>query len=191
LRQSGARYFTEVDWRVGERPDVLRDLASSGCVQVLVGLEAQVHRHASMGPKCAEWPRVKDALVAIQDAGVAVIGCFIVGSDGEQRRSLDELGQFILESPLADVQLTLQTPFPGTPLYRRLHKQGRLLTERGWSYYTLFDVTFQPDLLGVAELETAFRDLVRQVFSPAASARRSAIRHQTWQRNPRFRTWAS
>ncbi len=191
LRQSGARYFTEVDWRVGERPDVLRDLASSGCVQVLVGLEAIVYRHAGMGPKGAEWPRVRDALLAIQDAGVAVIGCFIVGCDGEQRRSLDDLARFILDSPLADVQLTLQTPFPGTPLHRRLQKEGRLLPDRGWSYYTLFDVTFQPDLLGVAELEKAFRDLVRQVFCHPASARRSAIRHQTWQRNPRLRAWVS
>jgi len=191
LKQSGARYFTEVDWRIGERPDVLRDLAYSGCVQVLVGLEALAHRLPGMGAKGAEWPRVRDALLAIQAAGVAVIGCFIVGCDGEQRRSLDYLARFILDSPLADVQLTLQTPFPGSPLYRRLLKQGRLIPNRGWSFYTLFDVTFQPDRMEVAELEAAFREIVCQVFNSEASDRRAAIRRQTWQRNARLRSWAS
>jgi radical SAM superfamily enzyme YgiQ (UPF0313 family) len=186
-----ARYFTEVDWRIGERPDVLRGLASSGCVQVLVGIESLVYRPAGMGPKETGWPRIRDAVLAIQDAGVAVAGCFIVGCDGETRASLDALARLIRESPLADVQLTLQTPFPGTALHRRLHRQGRLLPGRGWSYYTLFDVTYQPEPLSVAELETAFRDLVGEVFAPDTVARRNEVRRRTWRRNPRLHAWAS
>src|SRR5262245_1107038 len=74
LAGAGARYFTEVDWRLGERPDVLPALAASGCVQVLVGIESLVFRYPGMGPKQAELSRVMDAIAAIQDAGVAVIG---------------------------------------------------------------------------------------------------------------------
>jgi radical SAM superfamily enzyme YgiQ (UPF0313 family) len=191
LADSGARYFTEVDWRIGERGDVLGELAASGCVQVLVGIESLVFRHPGMGPKEAELTRVLEAVQAIQEAGVAVIGCFLAGCDGETRRSLDQLARFILESPLADVQITLQTPFPGTALYRRLRRQGRLLPWRGWSYYTLFDVTYQPDPMGVEELEAAFRDLLRQVFAKGAVCRRNALRRLIWQRNPGFRSWAS
>jgi radical SAM superfamily enzyme YgiQ (UPF0313 family) len=191
LAGAGARYFTEVDWRIGERPDLLPALAASGCVQVLVGVESLVFRYPGMGPKQAELSRVMDAIGAIQDAGVAVIGCFIVGCDGETRQSLDRLAEFVLASELADVQLTLQTPFPGTALYDRLRRQGRLLPGRGWSHYTLFDVTFQPDALGVDELEMAFRDLVARVFAPEPAARRRSIRRRVWQTNPRLRSWAS
>jgi radical SAM superfamily enzyme YgiQ (UPF0313 family) len=187
LAEIGSRYFTEADWRIGERPDVLRGFASSGCIQVLVGIESLVYRHAGMGAKQADWPRICDALEAIQETGVSVIGCFIVGCDGETRGSLDHLAHFIQASPLADVQLTLQTPFPGTALHRRLEKQGRLLADRGWPWYTLFDVTYEPDLMNPAELEAAFRDLVREVFSPAAAGRRAAIRRETWRRNSRLR----
>lgn len=185
LRQSGARYFTEVDWRVGERPDVLRGLASSGCVQVLVGLESIVFRHPGMGAKQAELSRMIDACLAIQDAGVAVLGCFIVGADGETRASLERLTAFLLGCPLADVQVTLQTPFPGTGLYRRLAKAGRLLPERGWSHYTLFDVTHQPDEMAVPELERGFREVLSQVFAKEPSERRGRIRRATWkERHP-------
>jgi radical SAM superfamily enzyme YgiQ (UPF0313 family) len=187
LADAKVRYFTEVDWRVGERPDVLAGLAASGCVQVLVGIESLVFRHPGMGPKQAHPARVLAAVQAIQEAGVAVIGCFLVGCDGETRQSLDNLARFILDSPLADVQLTLQTPFPGTALHRRLSQEGRLLPERGWSSYTLFDVTYRPDRLSVEELEGAFQDLVRRVFDGNAATRRGAIRREVWQRNPRLR----
>jgi hypothetical protein len=189
--EAGIRYFTEADWRVGERPDVLHGLAASGCVQVLVGIESLVFRHTGMGAKAADLTRVMDALEAVQDAGVAVLGCCIVGCDGETRSSLDRLARFLLDSPLADLQLTIQTPFPGTALYRRLRQEGRLLADRSWLYYTLFDVTYQPDQMPVAELEGEFRNLIRQVFAPAAAARRQAIRKTIWQRNPRLRSWAS
>jgi radical SAM superfamily enzyme YgiQ (UPF0313 family) len=187
LAQVGARYFTEVDWRIGERPEVLRGLSASGCVQVLVGVESLVFRHPGMGPKQAELDRMLDAVIAIQKSGVAVIGCFIVGADGETAASLERLKELIQSSPFADVQLTLQTPFPGTPLYRRLHREGRLLAERDWPSYTLFDVTYQPDRLSVEELELGFRAVAREVFGPAATARRQAIRKETWQRHPRLR----
>jgi radical SAM superfamily enzyme YgiQ (UPF0313 family) len=186
LACSGARYFTEADWRLGERQDILAHLAASGCVQVLVGIESLVYRHPGMGSKVADWQRIRDALLAIQEAGVAVIGCFIVGCDGETRASLDHLAEFIAGSPLADIQLTMQTPFPGTALYRRLEKQGRLLADHGWPWYTLFDVTYQPDAMSPAELEAAFRDLVRKVFAPGAARRRAAIRRKVWRRNPRL-----
>ncbi len=186
LAASGVRYFTEVDWRVGVRPEVVERLAGSGCVQVLVGVESLAHSYRGMGAKRAEPSVIMDALSAIQQTGVAVNGCFVVGSDGETRKSIEELGRFILESDLADVQLTLQTPFPGTALYHRLDASGRLLPDRDWSYYTLFDVTYQPQAMCPDELQRAFVALVRRVFDEEASQRRSSIRRAVWRRHPRL-----
>mgnify|MGYP002622880333 CR=1 FL=1 len=184
LQESGARYFTEADWRIGERPDVLASLADSGCVQVLVGIESLQFRYPGMGAKHAELQRMMDAVQAIQEAGVAVNGCFVIGADGETDASLDHMTEFVLQSPLAEVQITLQTPFPGTGLYRRLQRENRLLADRGWSYYSLFDVTYQPDCLTVEGLESGFRRVLRNVFSPEASRRRFELRKAIL-RNPR------
>lgn len=187
LSAADVRYFTEVDWRAGEVKGLPAKLAASGCVQVLVGIESLCFRHPGMGPKQAELSRITAALDAIQGAGVAVIGCFIVGADGETHDSLDRLATFLESSTLADVQLTLQTPFPGTALRRRLEREGRLLANRGWSHHTLFDLTYQPDAMSVGELESAFRGVARRVFGPSESVRRQAIRKRVWQINPRLR----
>jgi radical SAM superfamily enzyme YgiQ (UPF0313 family) len=144
-----------------------------------------------MGPKQAPLERIMDALCAIQEAGVVALGCFVVGCEGETRQSIDRLAEFLLACPLADVQITVQTPFPGTALHRRLERQGRLLPERGWSYQTLFDVTYQPDAMTVDELETAFRELLRRVYSKEASARRDTIRRNIWRKNPKLTSWES
>jgi radical SAM superfamily enzyme YgiQ (UPF0313 family) len=184
LAASGARYFTEVDWRIGECPELVARLAGSGCVQVLVGVESLVFRPPGMGPKQAPLERIMESLCAIQEAGVVVLGCFVVGCDGETRQSIDRLAEFLQASPLADVQVTLQTPFPGTALRRRLGRQRRLLGERGWSFHTLFDVTYQPDAMTVGELEIAFRELVRRVYCPEVAGRRARIRRDIWRKNP-------
>ena len=191
LKNSGARWFTESDWRIGERPDLLEQLAPAGCLQILVGIESLVFRYPGQGQKWNELQRIMRAIAAIQDAGVVVNGCFIVGAEGETRESLALLVEFILASPLAEMQLTLQTPFPGTRLHERLREQGRLLPDRSWSHYTLFDVVYQPDQLSVSELEQGFRDVLTAVFGAAATKRRNAIRKQIWKTHRRARQWAS
>lgn len=182
LSRADVRYFTECDWRIGERPEVLHRLAESGCVQVLMGFESQVHVHEGMGAKRARLNRMVDAAVRVQEAGVAVIGCFVLGADGEDYESMSHLAELLMRLPLADIQITLQTPFPGTALRRRLADEGRLLADRGWESCTLFDVTYQPDRLSVQELERGFRQVVQMVFAPDPAARRAEIRRQVWAR---------
>jgi hypothetical protein len=59
-----------------------------------------------------------------------------------------------------------------------LAREGRLLSDRGWECYTLFDVTYQPDLMSVVELEHGFREAIGAVFSREASERRSRMRRE-------------
>jgi radical SAM superfamily enzyme YgiQ (UPF0313 family) len=177
---AGVKYFTETDWRIGERRDVLEGLAASGCVQVLVGIETLQHVYRGFGQKRADLGRVMAAIEAIQGHGVAVAGCFVIGAEGETASSLDRLTQFLIDSPFADVQVTLQTPFPGSPFRQKLMRASRLLTDRDWSHYTLFDVTFIPDQMSVVELEHRFRDLALVVYSASQHDRRFAIRRKVW-----------
>ncbi len=188
LRRSNARYFTEVDWRIGERPELLNGLAASGCVQVLIGVESLFFDPPGMGAKSASLQRIMDAVNAIQSSGIAVIGCFIVGCDGETAESMDRLGEFLTACPFADIQLTIQTPFPGTALYRRLRDTGRLLEDRHWDSYTLFDVTYRPDQLTVRELEQGFQKLVQTCFAGGPARRRKQLRREIWRRHPKLQS---
>ncbi|KLU07280.1 BchE/P-methylase family protein [Rhodopirellula islandica] len=174
LRRHGARWFTESDWRIANQPQLLSQIAESGCRQILIGLESNVFRYPGMGAKNADWQRMLDAVDAIQEAGIVVNGCLIVGADGETSESIERLGDFLEEAPMGEIQLTLQTPFPGTSLYESLLRSQRLLPG-DFSRYTLFDVVYQPDQMTAEQLQSGFNDLVERVFRPEAQARRDAI----------------
>ena len=81
------------------------------------------------------------------------------------------------ESGLYDVQVTYLTPFPGTPLWKRLSEEGRLLSEEATERCTLFDINFRPTDMSVEELKNGFRDLTRRLYAPEFVE----------QRNKRFR----
>ena len=183
IEKHSVRYFTESDWRIGENPELVKALARSGCVQALVGIESLAFQYAGMGRKDAQLTRIMQAIDVIQDHGIVVNGCFIVGADGETNESLDRLATFISDSRLAEVQIAVQTPFPGTSLYRRLQKQGRLL-DRSWSYYNLFDVVYEPNILTVQELELGLRRILSEVFSATENRKRKRLRYQIWRSHP-------
>jgi radical SAM superfamily enzyme YgiQ (UPF0313 family) len=174
LSQANARWFTESDWRIAHRPNLLQQIAASGCRQILIGLESQHFRYPGMGAKSGTWHTMLDAVDAIQQAGIVVNACFIVGAEGETRQSIDRLGDFLLDASFGEIQVTLQTPFPGTKLHTDLHRAGRLL-EGDFSKYTLFDVVHQPNLISPDQLQSAFTELIGRVFSVDAQDRRNQI----------------
>jgi radical SAM superfamily enzyme YgiQ (UPF0313 family) len=172
LRGLGLKWFTECDISVARDPQLLRGMKESGCAQILVGLETpQADGLQGLERQC-NWKRrqldgYKRDIAAIQDAGITVNGCFVLGLDGTDAGSFDAVYDFVRETGLYEVQITVLTPFPGTPLYRRLLGEGRILNPGAWELCTLFDVNFVPELMSVEELEVGFRDLMSRLYEPS------------------------
>lgn len=178
LKDAGLPWFTECDHRIADHPTLAADMAEAGCAQVLVGIESPVREFTGMGPKAAGLARMREAVERIQAQGLPVNACFVVGADGETEQSIDALGELLQDWPSAEVQLTLQTPFPGTALRRRLAEQGRLLKDRTWKHHNLFEVTYQPIHLTPGDLLKGFSRLVSTVYAKPMSRRRAQIRRR-------------
>jgi radical SAM superfamily enzyme YgiQ (UPF0313 family) len=164
------RWFTETDLSVARDAELLALMRDSGCAQILVGFEATTFKALSGVEQRADWKARQlddymSAIDRIQNHGVAVNGCFILGLDGTGKESFDQVRDFVRQSRLQEVQITIQTAFPGTPLYERLKAGGRILRQGAWELCTLFDVNFQPKEMTVSELESGFRRLAAQLYS--------------------------
>ena len=81
------------------------------------------------GFKASRVERNLAAIEALQARGVTVNGCFVLGFDADGPEVFDAVLDFVDRSQLMEVQLTVLTPFPGTPLYDRLKREGRLLRD--------------------------------------------------------------
>lgn len=177
ISKLNVKWFTETDISVAEDEELLALLRDSGCRQLLIGLESPITsglHHLELKTNWKEKQRDKyySAIQKIQSYGITVNGCFVMGLDGEDYSSFSEVFKFVEESDLSDVQITIQTPFPGTVLYERLKESGRLLEDQFWDKCTLFDVTYVPDKLSVTQLETGFKDLMRDIYSDEVVAKR-------------------
>ena len=99
-------------------------------------------------------------------------GCFLLGLDTDRPEVFDDVLAFVRESGLYEVQVTFLTAFPGTPLYARLKREGRIIRDKAWELCTLFDINFVPRNMSVAQLQGGFLQLVKALYSDEETQRR-------------------
>ena len=170
LKKRKIRWFTETDLSISRDTELLQMLRESGCAQVLIGFES-VSQAALDGLemkrnwKANQAHEYKKAIATIQSYGISVNGCFILGLDEHDPAVFDQVYEFVIESGLHEVQITIQTAFPGTPLYRRMKAENRILDDRAWQKCTLFDINFHPKNMTVAQLSSGFKQLSARLYS--------------------------
>ncbi|MDD4050291.1 MAG: radical SAM protein [candidate division Zixibacteria bacterium] len=169
LRGKKFRWFAETDLSISEDEALLELMRQSGCAQVLIGLESPIETGLTGLEIRSDWkrkrfPHYKDAIRAIQSHGIAVNGCFVIGLDGHTPAIFDQISDFVRAAELYEVQVTIQTAFPGTPLYDRLEKEGRILEPANWNKCTLFDVNYRPSGMSAKELTDGFRNFVVKLY---------------------------
>ncbi|HEX6210394.1 MAG TPA: radical SAM protein, partial [Methylomirabilota bacterium] len=179
------RWFTETDISVADDPELLELMREAGCAEVLIGLESPTAAGLDGVELRRNWKRGRiwqylEAIERIQGHGVTVNGCFVLGLDGDGPEVFDAVADFVADSGLFDVQITVLTPFPGTPLYDRLLAEGRLLEPEAWERCTMFDVNFRPRGMSPETLQHELVELGRRLYTEdARKDRRSAFyRHR-------------
>ena len=177
LSEYPLKWFTESDISLADDQALLKLLAKSGCAQVLIGLESAASESMT-GLDTQNWksrrhPDYAQKIQRIQDHGISVNGCFILGFDQDGPDIFARTLDYIESLRLAEVQITLLTPFPGTSLRQRLIEEGRMLPGVTWGQYTLFDLTFRPARMSEDEMKFGFHGLMKSVYSEErANARR-------------------
>lgn len=177
IASENVKWFAETDISVAQDDELLRLLSESGCRQILIGFESPTAEGLNGVELNSNWKYSKRdyyraAIERIQSHGITVNGCFVLGLDGDTEGVFDRIPEFAEETALYDIQITIQTAFPGTPLYRRLLAAGRLIEPCNWRKCTLFDVNFHPLHMTRERLEQKFYQLAATLYSEAAVAKR-------------------
>jgi radical SAM superfamily enzyme YgiQ (UPF0313 family) len=170
LKDENVRWFTETDVSVAEDDELLALMHDAGCVQVLIGFESTTREGLAGIEQKSDWKaqhvdRYMAAVDKIQGHGITVNGCFVLGMDNDGPECFQNVVDFVRESGLYDVQITILTPFPGTPLYDRLLAEDRIIEKDAWHLCTLFDVNYKPRHMTPEALESQFRWLVTEIYS--------------------------
>jgi radical SAM superfamily enzyme YgiQ (UPF0313 family) len=173
----------------------LLDLAArSGCRGLLMGLESLSTPDLRSTRKGFNDPsRYAACVQRLHERRIALQGCFVFGLDGDGPETFLETARFAVEVGIDLPRFAVLTPFPGTPLFRRLEEEGRILT-RDWRLYDGQHAVFRPARMDARELEDGTRAAWLHAYSwrsIASRLRRSAAPpHVAWLTNLGYRFYA-
>ena len=166
---------------VTDDPSLVRAMALAGCTGVFIGFESltddKLAEARKRTPRAADYAR---RVGLLHDHGIQVNGSFVVGFDHDRPDCFESLAGWVEEQRLECATYHILTPYPGTPLFRQMEAEGRLL-HRDWSLYDTAHVVFRPRHMSPEELALGYDWLYRRTFSPAS----------VWRRKPRGATSAA
>jgi radical SAM superfamily enzyme YgiQ (UPF0313 family) len=153
---------------VTDDPSLVRAMALSGCTGVFIGFESLTDENLADArkktPRAAEYAQ---RIAILHDHGIQVNGSFVVGFDHDRKDCFATLAAWIEEVRMESATFHILTPYPGTPLFREMESQGRLL-HRNWSEYDTAHAVFQPKHMTPEELEQGYGWLYQRTFSAAS-----------------------
>lgn len=187
LKDRHVKWFAETDLSVAEDSALLTKMRDAGCAEVLIGFESPAAADLEGIELRRNWkreqaPRYRQVIERIQSHGIRVNACFVLGIDGQGLDAFDAVYRFVDDANPYDVQITYQTPFPGTPLYEQLRQTKRLTHDRQWERCTLFDINYEPRGMTASQLRRGFHDLSKKLYGDAFTHKRREGFKAQWHR---------
>ena len=144
----GVRWVSQSSINAAHDEEFLDLLVRSGCQGVLIGFESLNSRNLKHMNKAFNTMQggFEQALANLRRYNIRVYGTFIFGYDGDTAESFRQTVDFAKRHALYIAAFNHLTPFPGTPLYRRLQQEDRLLYQSWWldERYSYNRIPFQP-----------------------------------------------
>jgi radical SAM superfamily enzyme YgiQ (UPF0313 family) len=141
---------------VTKNEQLLSLMKQSGCSGLLVGFESIHKENLTQMGKFHNSQNIDYARVIskFREKGIVIYGTFVFGYDHDNEETFRKSVLLAKKSKLFIVAFNHLVPFPGTPLYKRLEAEGKLLYQKWWlsPEYFFGDVAFKPAQLSAVQL---------------------------------------
>jgi radical SAM superfamily enzyme YgiQ (UPF0313 family) len=160
-------FFTEASLNLADDSELLQMMKDAGFTRVFLGIETPVEESLKEAQKLQNTRRsLLESVRRIQSYGMEVMAGFIVGFDNDPADVFDKQVEFIQESAIPLAMVGLLLALPGTQLYRRLLKEGRIVDEGNGNNMDL-RLNFVPRMNRQQLLE-GYRSILQRIYHPEA-----------------------
>ena len=188
LRHGRARklYRSAEGRTIEEVPPIRRDLiehaAEAGLRSLFVGFETLTPENLRRSRKHQNLGRNYAAVAArLHGLGIMINGSFVFGMDDDDDDVFARTVDWAVANGITTATFHIQTPYPGTALFSRMDREGRIATTN-WDLYDTRHVVFRPARLSPAALEEgyhrAYETFYRWSAIAAASFTHGTLKHQ-------------
>ena len=145
-------------------PELVEMMSRAGCRYVYVGFESISNETLNSMNKHQTKEDIIRAIEVFHRFNIQVHGMFILGSDEDALDIAEDTVRFCRSHRIDSVQFMILTPFPGTPLFRKMEAERRILHKR-WAYYDGMHTVFQPKKQTPAELQATMMQAFNDFYS--------------------------
>lgn len=169
---------TNKDWlgftalNISQDADTLEYMAKSGNFGMLIGIESTNEETLRKMNKRVNLKlgvdNYYDCIDKIHQAGLAVWGSMVFGSDGDDKDSFKKMADFVLDNNIDILTYGICTPFPITPLFKRLDSENRIFRKNfpvDWKYYDTANVVHKFVDMSLEEFIEGMQHVYEKVYA--------------------------
>jgi radical SAM superfamily enzyme YgiQ (UPF0313 family) len=157
-------FTTEASLNLADDPELMQLMKDAGFKSVFLGIETPDESGLIACNKLQNTRRsLLDCVATIQSYGIQVMGGFILGFDTDRPDVFDRMVDFIQKSGIPIAMVGLLQAMPGTQLFRRLRREGRIL-DAGHGDNTSDKLNFIPKM-DAAQLLDGYRSVMKRIYS--------------------------
>jgi radical SAM superfamily enzyme YgiQ (UPF0313 family) len=157
-------FNTEASLNLADDPELMQLMKDAGFVSVFLGIETPDESGLIAANKLQNTRRsLLDSVATIQSYGMQVMGGFILGFDTDREDIFDRMVEFIQKSGIPVAMVGLLQAMPGTQLFRRLWREGRIL-DAGHGDNTDDKLNFLPKM-DAEQLVAGYRSVLKRIYS--------------------------
>ncbi len=156
LSELKLRWVGQASISLARNRPLLRLAKRSGCVGLFVGLESVSSENLKKLRKTSGDVReYGQAIKVIRDSGIFLHASLVLGLDDDDKTIFERTLEFLVRNKVPSATFNILTPYPGTAVYERFKREGRLLSHN-WQDYNHRTVVFRPRKLTPDELAEGF-----------------------------------
>jgi radical SAM superfamily enzyme YgiQ (UPF0313 family) len=168
------RWISQASLDITLDAELMRLMVDSGCLGHVMGFESITPaslRDAKKSPNIPGFSAYGREVEVLREHGMQIWAAFTLGYDHDTYNSVLDTMEFALKNRFTFAAFNILMPYPGTPLYKKLQSEGRLLYDGQWwlhPHYRFNQAAFAPRNMTPDQLTEACH-LARKKFNSLPS----------------------
>lgn len=144
-------------------PELLALMKRAGCWMISLGIETGDPDLLAQHRQNPDLELMAETVRRIHRAGIRVKGLLMIGLPGETEQSFRRTMDYVFSLPIDDLNMAKFTPFPGSPLYEKIHELGSF--EENWEKMDCMNTVFVPHGMTAEQLERLFLEFYKHHYT--------------------------
>ncbi|MFZ5571358.1 MAG: B12-binding domain-containing radical SAM protein [Thermodesulfobacteriota bacterium] len=158
------RFFTEASINLAEDTALMSRMRDAGFNEVFIGIETpSVESLRETGKLQNLKTDLREAVQSIQRHGMEVMAGFILGFDNDTEEIFQRQISFIQQAAIPKAMVGLLTALPGTDLYHRLEREGRIRSTSNGNNTHCLRLNFEPKM-EPGRLKAGYREVLGAIY---------------------------